>query len=266
MTSFTSTQPIAAWRPALLAFLLLFVFSCKDDDPVDDVCEKWEYEGVTGPDHWVSLCDDYMDCGGMRQSPVNIENATIDTSLQPLVLNYSEHETDAHYNGHTIEFDTEEGSSALVLDGVTYKLLQFHFHTKSEHKLSGVHSPLELHLVHQDPISKNRVVVGVLFEEGAENAFLAQFVDHLPDATNTHYKPIPATHYEPAAVLPANLSYFTYPGSLTTPPCDQNVTWYVLAVPVEASAEQILRFEEIMKHNYRTDRPLQGREIMFYPE
>jgi len=251
-------------KTALLAFLLLFAFACKDDEPVDDVCEKWEYEGVTGPDHWKSLCDDYADCGGMLQSPVNIAGALLDTSLQALTLHYSEHETEIEFNGHTIEFVTKHGNSSLTLNGATYKLLQFHFHTKSEHKVNGSHSPLELHLVHEDPITKNRAVVGVLFEEGAENDFLAPFMDHLPVSTTAPF--ISAEPYSPAEVLPHDRSYFTYPGSLTTPPCDQNVTWFVLAQPVEASAAQILRFEEIMHHNHRPERPLQGRVIRYFPE
>ncbi len=258
---FKSNTPL---KTALFAFLLVFVFSCKNDEPVDDVCEKWEYEGVTGPDHWMSLCDDYADCSGMLQSPVNISGATTDTSLQPLALSYTDIETEIEFNGHTIEFVTEEGSSTLTLNGTVYKLLQFHFHTLSEHTINGNHSPLELHLVHQDPVSKNRAVVGVLIEEGAENGFLAQFMDHLPVSTTMPY--ISTDHYNAADVLPANKSYFTYPGSLTTPPCDQNVTWIVLSEPVEASAAQILRFEEIMHHNYRPERPLQGRVIKFFPE
>lgn len=257
---FASSAPV---KTTLFAGLLLLVFSCKKDKPVDDVCEKWEYEGVTGPDHWKSLCDDYADCGGMLQSPVNIAGAIVDTSLQALALDYSETETDIRYNGHTIEFEVE-GGSTLMLGGTVFQLKQFHFHTKSEHQIDGFHSPLELHLVHEDPISKNRAVVGVLFEEGAENDFLAQFADHLPDAANPHYTA--AHHYSPAEVLPADRSYFTYPGSLTTPPCDQNVTWFVLANPVPASAAQILHFEEIMHHNYRPERPLQGRVIKFFPE
>ena len=264
MTTIKNIRPIAAWRPALLAFLLLFVFACNDDEPIDDGCEKWEYEGVTGPDHWVSLCDDYMDCGGMRQSPVNIEGAMIDTSLQPLVMSYAENDsTKIVFNGHTIEFEVESGST-LTLNGAAYKLQQFHFHTKSEHTINDFHSPLELHMVHEDPISKNRAVVGVLIEEGAENVFLSQFIDHLPASTTAPYKS--PDHYNPADVLPANKSYFTYAGSLTTPSCDQNVTWFVLSNPIEASDAQILRFEQIMQHNYRPVQSLQGRVIKFFPE
>ncbi|MBK9339124.1 MAG: carbonic anhydrase family protein [Lewinellaceae bacterium] len=248
----------------MLAFLLLFVFSCKDDEPVDDVCEKWEYEGVTGPDHWMSLCDDYADCNGIFQSPVNLTGALFDASLKALALQYTDLETDIVFNGHTIEFDTEKGNSTLNLNGASYKLLQFHFHTHSEHAIEGVHAPLELHLVHQHVATGNRVVVGVLFEEGAENAFLSAFMDHLPTSSSPHYES--SEQYNPADVLPTNRSYYTYPGSLTTPPCTQNVIWYVLAQPVEASSEQIHHFETVMHENSRPLRPLQERAIRFFEE
>ncbi|MBL7795422.1 MAG: carbonic anhydrase family protein [Saprospiraceae bacterium] len=264
MTTRTFTSTYTIWQPLLLALLLIFAYSCKDDEPADDVCTKWEYEGVAGPDHWMSLCDDYADCSGIFQSPVNITGALFDPSLSALSLQYTNLETDIEFNGHTIEFDTEKGNNTLNLNGETYKLLQFHFHTHSEHAIEGIHTPLELHLVHQHPATGNRVVVGVLFEEGAENAFLSAFMDHLPSSSSPHYKS--SEEYNPADVLPPNRSYYTYPGSLTTPPCTQNVIWYVLAQPVEASPAQIQLFEAVMHENSRPLRPLQERAIRFFEE
>lgn len=265
MTKSKHFNPIAVWKISLLSCLLLFAFSCKDDGDMgeDNVCEAWDYEGTNGPDNWVSLCDDYMDCNGMLQSPVNIVNAQLNASLTALLLNYGETETSISYNGHTVEFEVDSATSILTLNGVAFRLQQFHFHTQSEHKINGTHSPMEAHLVHQDA-SGNRAVVSVMFEDGAENVFLSQFVDNLPNTIGTPYET--TMTFNPEDMLPTNKSYFTYPGSLTTPPCSQNVTWFVLSTMQEASTAQISKFESILNGNFRPEQPLDGRTIGVFVE
>jgi carbonic anhydrase len=263
MTSYYHFSSNPTLKTAFLCFLLLFVWSCKKDKTVDESCQKWEYEGANGPDHWVSLCDDYADCKGIFQSPVNITNVLFDPSLKALALNYSDTKTKIVFNGHTIEFEVE-GSSKITLNGESFSLKQFHFHSHSEHAIEGEHAPLEAHFVHQNDVTGNRVVIGTLFVEGAENEFLSQFSAHLPTSSASPYSS--NEEFNPLDLLPENRSYFTYPGSLTTPPCDQNVIWYVLANPVEASAAQISQFESIMPENARPLRPIQERAIRLFEE
>ncbi len=263
MTTFLHLQRLTRSKTILLSLLLLFAYSCKKDKSTDESCQKWEYEGTTGPDHWMSLCDDYADCSGIFQSPVNLTAALPDPALKAIAFNYVDLETEIEFNGHTIEFLTEKGNCSLNLNGTSYKLGQFHFHTHSEHAVDGAYADMEMHLVHEDAAG-NRVVVGVLFVEGPENVFLSQFMDHLPNhSTTEHSSP---DEYNPADVFPDNRSYFTYPGSLTTPPCTQNVIWFVLENPVEASAEQINVFETTMHENFRPLRPLQERAIRHFSE
>ena len=63
------------------------------------------------------------------------------------------------------------------------------------------------------------------------------------------------------SLLPKNPHYFSYSGSLTTPPCTEGVRWIVLQEPIEISEEDVRRFVEIIGYNARPVQPLGGREI-----
>lgn len=244
---------------------LLTIGSCHDNEKTLPSCDgaHWEYSGIDGPGYWKEICVSYGDCGGQAQSPVNIAGATADNTLNALAERYSETETHILNNGHTLQFNQDAGSE-LEFEGVTYKLLQFHFHTPSEHTLNGVTYPLEVHFVHKNETTGQLAVIGVFVKAGAINQFLAPFMAHLPKEEDAEYN-APDT-YNVASFLPANQSYSTYPGSLTTPPCSEIATWIVLDNPVEASANQI---GQIVNSEPRNNRPLQqlnGRAIRHYQQ
>lgn len=267
IVNINSIVPSSIFKIALTASFFMFAFACKKDkhEP-DHSCGHWAYEGEFGPDHWDDLapvCEEYAHCGGTAQSPIDIAGAMPDTSLGGLAFHYEHSTTHIIHNGHTIEFEMEEGS-VLNLNGESYKLIQFHFHGQSEHTIGGAPHHLEAHFVHANA-NGDRAVVGVMIKDGAENPFLSPFMSHLP---NYHaikeYKSNQTFH--PEDFLPADRSYFTYPGSLTTPPCDENVTWFVLEHPVEASSVQILRFRDLMPKNYRPQALLGSRQIRHFRE
>jgi carbonic anhydrase len=243
----------------------LFLFSCadgRDDLPVscDDV--EWHYEGSAGPDHWGDLCPDFAACNGQQQSPINISGVMVDPALQALTMDYISSTVHIFNNGHTEQFTYDAGSS-ITVGGATYKLLQYHFHTHSEHAVDGQFYPMEMHLVHKNEATGKLAVVGILFEEGAENAFLQQFVAHLPAQAGETYND--AASYNVADVLPGSMAYYTYGGSLTTPPCSEIVTWIVLKQPVQASAAQLQQFEALLHENARPVVPLHGRTVREFP-
>lgn len=237
------------------------ITSCKDK--VLPSCEgiHWTYEGEEGPDHWSELCIDYTPCGGQVQSPIDIAGASDDAALTDIAKTYDATGTEILNNGHTLVF-TQDAGSSIVVNGETYNLLQFHFHTVSEHTIDGSHYPMEVHFVHKNEATGKLAVIGVLFEEGAENPLLANFIDHLPTATDSTYSS--ADSYNPADLLPSDKSYFTYAGSLTTPPCSEIVTWIVMEHPLTASVEQIHKFEELEHENNRPVQPLEGRVIKHF--
>ncbi|MCY1036071.1 carbonic anhydrase family protein [Corallococcus sp. BB11-1] len=135
------------------------------------------------------------------------------------------------------------------------RLAQFHFHTPSEHTVDGVSYPLELHL---DARGRPAVVVGVLAKEGTHPlAALEPAFQHLPTHTDEHSR-LPGVTVNAANLLPAERSFFHYPGSLTTPPCTEGIQWYVLSTPIQLPQARIDAYR-VLAHLNPSNRPLQPR-------
>ncbi len=241
-------------------FISIFILSCKSDNPIVNHCDnfQWGYEGNSSPSYW-GTC--HVNCSGQVQSPVNIETTVIDNSLSALTTEYKSSLVKLLNNGHTVEFDYEEGSK-LMLNGKEYQLLQFHFHTSSEHTVKGVKHPMEVHLVHKNTITGDLVVIAVLFKEGKEHPVLEKLNDNLPKVPNQEYHSTMQVNAKD--LLPKVKSYYTYGGSLTTPPCSETVTWFLFKTPSEASGTQIQNIHSILKDNYRPLQPLNNRTIREY--
>lgn len=220
----------------------------------------WGYSGDAGPEYWGALSPDYALCAaGSAQSPIDIRAASA-LDLVDIEFQYSESANKIFNNGHTIQVNVDPGS-AIVYNGIRYDLLQFHFHAPSEHTIDGMPAPLEIHFVHQDLNSGNLAVVGILLTEGeSDNAAYAGVFDHLPAQAGE-----PEARGERlslAALLPEARSYYTYQGSLTTPPCSEIVRWLLLDKPVELSARQIAAFTAIYDGNARPTQPLGARDLL----
>jgi carbonic anhydrase len=219
----------------------------------------WSYEGPTGPEHWGELDTASVVCKqGGAQSPIDLANPLRVPALAGLQLKYAPSKLTITNNGHTIQVNYDKGSS-LVLDGKKFDLLQFHFHTPSEHTVDGRTFPLELHLVHQ-ATDKNLAVIGIMLAEGAPSTVLTRFWDRLPRAAGEveTNQTINAQDLLPRALD----DYFTYSGSLTTPPCTESVRWIVLRRPIEVSKAQIAAFRAIFPMNARPVAPIGARILL----
>ncbi|HMG16956.1 MAG TPA: carbonic anhydrase family protein [Saprospiraceae bacterium] len=221
----------------------------------------WEYDGDHGADHWASLCVDYTACGGRVQSPVNIKGAIESPKLTDISKNYSKSTTHIVNNGHTQQFNYDAGSSIMV-NGEKYNLLQFHTHTPSEHTINGKSYPMEIHFVHKNDATGKLAVIGILVSEGAENATLKSMVEHLPAKKDGVYDS--RDTYTASDLMSNGNNYFTYSGSLTTPPCSEIVTWLVMENPIIASKAQIHDFEELEHHNNRPIQAINTRSIQHH--
>jgi len=219
----------------------------------------WSYEGATGPAHWGELEPTSAVCKqGGAQSPIDLANPLRVPALSGLQLNYNPSKLKITNNGHTIQVNYDKGSFAVV-DGKRYDLLQFHFHTPSEHTVDGKSFPLELHLVHQAS-DKNLAVIGVMLAEGAPHGLLTKFWERLPRAAGEVETNLSINAQE---LLPRALDdYFTYSGSLTTPPCTESVRWIVLRRPVEISKAQAAAFKGIFPMNARPVAPIGARILL----
>lgn len=218
----------------------------------------WEYEGKAGASKWGKLDSDYATCGiGQRQSPIDIRE-TIGGDLPPIHFTYKPVPLAIIDNGHTIQVDAN-GSGSIKVDGEDYELLQFHFHRPSEEKINGKAYDMVAHLVHRSKTGQ-LAVVAVMLQAGKEQPLIRTLWSNLPLEQN---KPVekPEVTIDPTHLLPATRSYFTYIGSLTTPPCSEGVLWLVLKAPTQVSKEQITGFGRIYKNNARPIQPRNARVI-----
>lgn len=219
----------------------------------------WGYEGETGPANWGTLSPDYAACGeGQEQSPVDIP-VDAPTNTAGLKVNYEPSALTIVNNGHSVQVNYDPGST-IEVGGTSYALSQFHLHSLSEHTFAGDHTPMELHLVHKD--ANGRIaVIGVMLVEGSENPAYATVLANMP-ADEGEPETVAGVTVAAEALLPADRSYYRYNGSLTTPPCTEGVSWFVMAKPVELSASQIEAFQALYSDNYRPVQPMNGRKFL----
>ena len=218
------------------------------------------YEGAEGPDHWGDLDPSFATCKtGHAQSPIDIPASTLKPAhLDPIVFDYKVSPLKVVDNGHTVMAMYAPGST-IHIGQATYELQQIHFHRPSEEMIDGKSHAMVAHLVHKNKEGK-LAVVAVLFDEGEPNAALHEILGHVP-AQKGKDEAFFGQTVNAKTLLPAATSYFTFQGSLTTPPCTEGVTWYVLRTPQTASKEQIEAFAKHYPHNARPTQQIAGREI-----
>jgi carbonic anhydrase len=218
----------------------------------------WSYDGEEGPTHWGDLKPDYSICKlGQRQSPIDIRDAK-KVSLPPIQFNYKPSAVKIINNGHTIQINYASGSFITVGDK-RYELRQFHFHHPSEEHLKGKAYDMVIHLVHADSEGQ-LAVVAVLLRSASTNLLIQRLWENLPK-TEGKEESVSAVEVNAAELLPKSLGYYTFEGSLTTPPCSEGVTWFVLNTPVEVSADQVAAFAKLYPHNARPTQLSNGRSI-----
>lgn len=222
----------------------------------------WSYEGENGPDRWADLSPDFYWCKLKNQSPVNISNLSTIEAVNPKIKTIYGNVNEAQIvnNGHTVQINVNNNNYGVEFNGKFYKLIQFHFHSPSEHTINNKQFPMELHLVHKSK-EDELLVIGVMIKNGKSNKILNSIFKHAPE--EEHKKEELKENININLLLPKNKDYYLYSGSLTTPPCTEGVTWVVLKTPIMASIEDIEKFKRIMKHpNNRPVQPLNSRFII----
>jgi carbonic anhydrase len=220
----------------------------------------WSYNGSTGPKQWGSLETDFKTCAlGKYQSPINIrDDLTTKADLPTIEFAYRSAPLKIIDNGHTIQINYAPGSF-VTINGKEYELVQFHFHRPSEERINGKRYDMVAHLVHKDADGK-LAVVAVLLTNGVANPFINTLWQNLPKEKEVETA-VDSVSINIADLLPKDRAYYTFNGSLTTPPCSEGVTWFVLKHPSSISADQVARFARSYPMNARPVQPLDGREI-----
>ncbi|MGB3507962.1 MAG: carbonic anhydrase [Microcoleaceae cyanobacterium] len=246
--------PIVAASAALSS-----IFKSKHTIARESSHVNWGYIGENGAEHWAELSPEYQVCHtGKNQSPINIKSPI---SLEPpqISINYKESPLNIINNGHTIQVNYRPGSQLKIGDK-SFELLQFHFHSPSEHLLSEKSFPMEAHFVHK--ASDNTLaVLGIFIKVGRENNALKSIWDAMP-MSKLSQKTVSEKMVNAAEILPKEQNFYRYFGSLTTPPCSEIVTWIVYKQPIEMSQRQIDKFAQLYPHNARPTRPLGQRFLL----
>lgn len=246
----------------VLGVTSLLLVSCRGDDH----SAVFGYgKGPKGPENWGSIKPEWKTCSsGSKQSPINIvnDNATIDESLEPLKSDYRKAKATLVNNGYNVELRYDEGVGNVLVDGIKYSLQQLHWHTPSEHTIDGERFPLEMHMVHKTEDGKV-AVIGTLYRLGNSDSFIKQFVEKFKELGKEKCSEKEQAEISVGVVKNNKLkrfskNYYRYIGSLTTPPCSEEITWTILGKIREITSDQLAAIQAPLSGEYlNNSRPVQ---------
>lgn len=221
---------------------------------------QWGYKDNLAPSNWSSLDEEYRICkDGKTQSPINIEDS-VDTTLEELTFYDDSRATTFEYDSKVLKVSFARGNAVEFMNN-EYALQQMVFHTPAENKIEGEAFPMEVQLIHTSK-KGSILILSVLVEEDEEtNIVLNKLLRNIPlKAGDKNELKSDIYGYD---ILPEEKIYFTFDGSLTTPPCTEGVKWVVLKNTIKASKDQIKDFQELMGNNAR---PIQNKNARFILE
>ncbi|XP_034248740.1 carbonic anhydrase 7-like [Thrips palmi] len=282
-----SVGSVHAWTSLAVAAACLLAVQGGVLEPFDD----FSYEGNHGPDHWA---DTYKTCRGKYQSPIDIDEHHV-TRVHLPPIRYEGFETPPlsstiTNNGHTVLLKLNMSEPATISGGPLkgkYVFSQLHWHWGtndsfgSEDLINNHSYPMELHMVfykknygspEMAQLQSDGLAVMAFFYEvmPSDNAVYSEMVDYLPQIETPLTKFSLRRQLTLASLIPcARSHYFTYYGSLTTPPCLEVVTWIDFKHPIRLSHSQLETFRRLrtqhgfLTHNARPVQPLGGRNVWY---
>ncbi|MDN6409587.1 MAG: carbonic anhydrase family protein, partial [Tetragenococcus halophilus] len=182
----------------------------------------WSYTGDTGPEFWPELCEEFYTAAQFPlQSPIALSYEETQALEEALKFTYVEQNIYVQKVNETMHFVPVDAASFVEFAQNRYYLTDIHFHMPSEHVINKQQAPLEFHLVHKDE-GGNPLVCAVLFDL-VENEDKKCNKDKLILEADKDKEQL----LNPEIFLPENITYFHYEGSLTTPPTQGPVQWFV---------------------------------------
>lgn len=247
----------------------VFVAACSSSSPVVEesapeakeatapAALSWGYDDATGPAMWGNLNPSFSSCSqGRSQSPVNLVWSKPGPSAPRVETNYTDSTATIENTNYTPRL-LVSGVNQLMINGMTYNLQKIEFHSPSEHQLSNTPLSMEIQLFHQSSSSEDMAVVSLFAIEGRENALVKEVMGQL-SAQGQGFQ------LNASKLMPPRRTYYHYKGSLTTPPCTENVEWIIYNTPMELSRDQILAFRGLYPQNNRPLQPVNGRAVKNY--
>ncbi|MAM40134.1 MAG: twin-arginine translocation pathway signal protein [Erythrobacter sp.] len=213
----------------------------------------WVYGDGDLPEKWSITNEAYGACdAGNMQSPIDLNLANTRGEIE-FASSYEETTGELKTGPSKVQVDVAPGMG-MISGQHLFSLVQFHFHTPSEHRLHGRRYPLTVHLVH-GTATGDFAVLGVMFEEGDENPALAKILAGIDGGSKN-------VAVDVRELVPENIDVYRYMGSLTTPPCTEGVNWHVADQVLEASPAQLAAFERILGQSARSMQPLNNRLVL----
>jgi len=228
--------------------------------PMPSTTQPWSYEGVAGPLSWGQLKPEFASCAnGRRQSPIAIDD---DTALQgpaePLTIDYKPGTGVVVHTGRTLRVDVSDGNT-LTVRGTRYRLERVEFHHPAEERINGKGFAMSVHLLHRSA-NGELATVAVLLEPGAASAPIDQILTYLPLDVDDSVG-LPPAGLDLGGLLPKDPRYYQFFGSLTTPPCTEDVLWIIFKQPMTLSAGQLKLFGQLFPNNARPLQPVNDRVV-----
>ncbi|WP_106478163.1 carbonic anhydrase [Phytohalomonas tamaricis] len=221
--------------------------------------EDWSYGEESGPDSWASLNPIYERCGsGVNQSPVDLGKKVLDAQLPKLEIDYPAPLLVMRRTANSVTSEGPSGNT-VTLNDHEYALRRIEFHNPAEHAVNGKRSPMEIQLVHSDTLD-NTLIISVFIEPGDESNVIDRLWSNVPAVDRS--MPLNG-ELTPDELLPATHDAWQYNGSLTTPPCTEGVSWWVMKQPIHASQQQIDQFRQWLDvDSVRPLQPLNARFVL----
>ncbi|KAF9684776.1 hypothetical protein SADUNF_Sadunf04G0153400 [Salix dunnii] len=277
----------------LITFFLVLVshiLPAKSQEVEDEREFDYNPNGEKGPAHWGSIHPQWGACSnGSMQSPIDLLDETLDVVSHSGSLNrsYKPGNATLRNRGHDIMLEWERGAGSIEINGTEYVLNQCHWHTPSEHAINGekyisdINFPvplflsiamfaLELHMVHES-LDGKVAVVGIMYKIGRPDSFLSSLKKQLQSVAGSYERETVVGVVDPRNIKIGSRKYYRYIGSLTTPPCTENVLWTMVKEVRTATSDQIRLLRVAVHDDADTNaRPLQalnGRSVkLFIPE
>ncbi|XP_039688946.1 alpha carbonic anhydrase 7 isoform X2 [Medicago truncatula] len=235
---------------------------------VEDESEfNYDEDSDQGPHNWGDIKPEWFRCkNGTMQSPIDLLNHRVQivSNLGGLQINYTPSNATLKNRGHDIKLELIANSSYLQINGTQYVLKQLHWHSPSEHTIDGKRLDLELHLVHETP-SGETAVIGILYKTGLPDLFLSLLRKDLEAISTSTGEERSVGVIDPRMIQFNKMHYYRYIGSLTTPPCDENITWTIVREVKFVSKEQIellrVAVHDDSDSNARSLQPLNNRLV-----
>ncbi|KAF5204696.1 Alpha carbonic anhydrase [Thalictrum thalictroides] len=245
-------------------FLVIIAFSARKIT-CQEVEDEKEFSYVlgseNGPEKWGEIHPEWAACkSGEMQSPIDLLNerrVAVGTHLGKLKRSYKPTNTTILNRGHDVMLRWVGGAGTIQINNTVYELKQCHWHSPSEHTFNGKRFALELHMVHESA-DKKVAVVGVTYTIGRPDTFLSELMEHIGPIVFTDNEERDVGILDPRHIKIGSRKYYRYVGSLTVPPCTENVVWTMVQKVRTVSREQVRLLRAAVKDESKTNaRPVQ---------